>query len=103
MDKCKAYLARIRGEYSAAVVFAETAGKAKALAMHTAACEDADFTAIEVYREKEADKYYQPGKVAAGLVQSGGSYCTGEGLQIYLHSGCSLPRGVRGLPGKRIL
>lgn len=62
MDKCKAYLVRERGEFSAAVVFAETAGKAKALAMHTDACEGADFTDIEVHRQKEADQYYKPGK-----------------------------------------
>lgn len=62
METRKAYLVRIRGEYFAAVVFAETAGKAKALAMHTDACEDADFTDIEVQRKKEADKYYKPGK-----------------------------------------
>ena len=61
MDKCKAYLVRKRGEFEAAIVFAETAGKAKALAMHTEACEDADFTSIEVHRTKEADRYYKPG------------------------------------------
>lgn len=62
MDKCKAYLCNKRGEFEAAVVFAETAGKAKALARHTDACEDADFTSVEVRRVKAADKYYKPGK-----------------------------------------
>lgn len=63
MGECKAYLVRERGEFEAAIVFAETAGKARALAMQTDACEDADFTSIEVCRQKEADKYYKPGKL----------------------------------------
>lgn len=62
MAECKAWIVREKGEFEAAVVFAETRGKAKAMAMHTEACEDADFTSIEVRRIKEADQYYKPGK-----------------------------------------
>lgn len=58
----KAWLVREKDEFCATVVFAETRGKAKALALHTETCEDADFIYIEVHRVKEADKYYQPGK-----------------------------------------
>lgn len=62
MAEYKAWLVRETGEFQATVVFAETRGKARARAMHTDACEDVDFTNIEVYRLKEADKYYKPGK-----------------------------------------
>ncbi len=58
----KAWLVREKDEFCATIVFAETRGKAKALALHTETCEDADFIYIEVHRAKEADKYYQPGK-----------------------------------------
>lgn len=58
----KAWLVREKDEFCATVVFAETRGKAKALALYTETCEDADFIYIEVHRLKEADKYYQPGK-----------------------------------------
>lgn len=58
----KAWLVRERGEFRATVVFAETCGKAKSAALHTEACEDADFVNIEVRRLKEADKYHKPGK-----------------------------------------
>ena len=58
----KAWLVRERGEFCAAVVFAETRGKARALALHTDACEDAKFTDIEVSRMEVADKYYKEGK-----------------------------------------
>lgn len=50
-------------EKSVAIVFAETAGKAKAIAIHTAACEDSDFTDISVNRLPKADKMYKPGKI----------------------------------------
>lgn len=46
------------GEY-ATIVFAETAGKAKSIAMRTECCEDMDFTEIRVTRDKEADAYYR--------------------------------------------
>lgn len=58
----KAYLVRERDEFCATVVFAETAGKARALALYTEACEGAEFVNIEVRREPSADKYYKPGK-----------------------------------------
>lgn len=58
----KAWLVREKGEFEAAVVFAETRGQAKSMALHTDACEDSDFMSIEVRRLKEADKYYKPGK-----------------------------------------
>jgi len=58
----KAWLVREKDEFSATVVFAETRGKAKSLATHTAACEDVDFIRIEVSRMPEADKYYREGK-----------------------------------------
>ncbi len=62
MAEFKAWLVRKTGKFEAAVVFAETRGKAKSMAMHTDACEYVDFTSIEVRRLKEADKYYKPGK-----------------------------------------
>ena len=62
MAECKAWIVQEKGEFEASVVFAETRGKAKSMALHTDACEDADFMSIEVRRLKEADKYYKPGK-----------------------------------------
>lgn len=58
----KAWLARKKDELCATVVFAETRGRARALALHTEACMDADFTDIEVNREPQMDKYYVEGK-----------------------------------------
>lgn len=58
----KAWLVREKDEFCATVVFAETRGKARALALYTETCEYADFINIEVRRMKEADKYYKPGK-----------------------------------------
>ena len=49
-------------ETASAVVFAETRGKAKALALCTSSCEDAKFLDIEVSRVPEMDKYYAEGK-----------------------------------------
>ena len=54
----KAWLVREKDEFAATVVFAETRGKARALAMSTEACEDANFTDIEVHRKSQMDKYY---------------------------------------------
>lgn len=63
MDKImKAWLVREKDEFCATVVFAETRGKAKALALQTEACDGADFLDIEVLRMKAADKYYKDGK-----------------------------------------
>ena len=53
----KAWLVKDKDEYYATVVFAETRGKARALAMHTDACEDVDFCDIEVRRKPQIDKY----------------------------------------------
>lgn len=80
----KAWLVRQKDEYCAAVVFAETRGKARALAMHTDACEDSDFCDIEVHRMSHMDKYYQKGKREMdwdkaddriALVKDAGFYC----------------------------
>lgn len=58
----KAWLVKEKDGECATVVFAETRGKARALAMATDACEDADFCDIEVRREPSIDKYYKEGK-----------------------------------------
>lgn len=58
----KAWLVREKDEFCATVVFAETRGKARATAMHTEACENADFLDIEASRKPQMDKYYTEGK-----------------------------------------
>lgn len=58
----KAWLVREKDQFCAAVVFAETRGKARSLALHIECCEDVPFTDIEVHRMKPADKYYKEGK-----------------------------------------
>lgn len=58
----KAWLVREKDEYCATVVFAETRGKARSLAMHTDTCEDACFCDIDAYRRPALDKYYVDGK-----------------------------------------
>lgn len=60
----KAWLVRNKdADYCGAeVVFAETRGKARSVAMATDCCSESRFTDIEVYREPIADKYYQEGK-----------------------------------------
>lgn len=58
----KAWLVREKDASCATVVFAETRGQARALAMHTEACEDAAFVNIEVRRKPQMDKYYTDGK-----------------------------------------
>ena len=55
----KAWLVREKDEFCATVVFAETRGKARALAKYTDACEDCDFIDIEVRRVPQMDKYYK--------------------------------------------
>ena len=57
----KAWLVREKDEFCAEVVFAETRGKARALAKRADCCEDAKFTDIEVTRMQPADKYYKDG------------------------------------------
>lgn len=59
----KAWIVKERDEFSAAVVFAETRGKARALAQFTECCEDVRFTDIEVRRMPQADKYHKDGKM----------------------------------------
>ena len=58
----KAWLVREKDEFCAEVVFAETRGKARSLALSTDCCEDARFTDIEVHRMPHLDKYYKEGK-----------------------------------------
>ena len=58
----KAWQVSLKDEFCADVVFAETRGKARSLALRTDCCEDALFTDIEVHRRPQADKYYQDGK-----------------------------------------
>ena len=62
MSDTKAWLVREKDEFCATVVFAETRGKARVLAMHTDTCEDANFLDIEVHRKPQMDKYYTEGK-----------------------------------------
>lgn len=57
----KAWKVRDPNERTATIVFAETAGKARSLAMHTDCCEDMDFCAIEVRRAPAADMCYRAG------------------------------------------
>lgn len=80
----KAWLVREKDEFSATVVFAETRGKAKSIAMCTNACEYADFCNIEVRRVPQIDKYYKDGKTEMdwfddndrlALVKECGFYC----------------------------
>lgn len=58
----KAWLVREKEQFWSTVVFAETRGKAKSLALSTDCCEDAKFTDIEVHRQSQLDKYYKDGK-----------------------------------------
>lgn len=89
VKKLKAYEARNKWGYRdyATVVFAESAGKARAIALYTEACEGSDFTDIEVFRVPQLDKYYKPGKQEMdwfdekdriALVKYGGFYCSRE-------------------------
>lgn len=80
----KAWLVREKDEFFATVVFAETRGKARAIAQLTDACEDCDFCDIEVHRFPQADKYYKDGKMEMdwdnpqdriALVKECGFYC----------------------------
>lgn len=82
--KTKAWLVREKDEFCATVVFAETRGKAKSLALATDCCEDAHFLDIEVQRMPQADKYYKEGKTELHwfdpndrlvLVKECGFYC----------------------------
>ena len=59
----KAWIVKEKDEFLATVVFAETRGKARAIARYTNACEDCDFCDIEVHRVPNMDKYYKDGKM----------------------------------------
>ncbi len=81
----KAWLVNEKYEFCHAVVFAETRGKAKSLALLcTSCCEDANFCDIEVSRAPQMDKYYVEGKTEMdwfdpkdriALVKECGFYC----------------------------
>ena len=58
----KARIVNEKYETAAAVVFAETRGKAKSAALITDCCEGANFCDIEVRRVPQMDKYYVEGK-----------------------------------------
>lgn len=82
--KVKAWLAKDKNEFHATVVFAETRGKAKSIAMRTEACEDVDFCNIYIERVPQIDKYYKEGKKEMdwlndddrlALVKECGFYC----------------------------
>lgn len=55
----KAWVVKPRSEGYSTIVFAETRGKAKAIAMQTFVCDGCEFTKIACYRLKKADKYYR--------------------------------------------
>lgn len=58
----KAWVVREKYKFYSAVVFAETSGKAKYIALGSEPLENADFCKIEVRRAPEMDKYYKDGK-----------------------------------------
>ncbi len=60
----KAWLITIKDCFGSTIVFAETRGKAKSLALYTDLCysNDAEFTDIEVRRLRAADSQYRQGK-----------------------------------------
>ena len=58
----KAWLAENTHTDTATVVFAETRGKARSIAIETDACEDLDFCDIYIRRLPHMDKYYEEGK-----------------------------------------
>ena len=58
----KAWVVREKDKFCATVVFAETSGKAKFLALGTEPLENAEFCRLEARREPEMDKYYKDGK-----------------------------------------
>ena len=55
----KAYSVRDKNSDYSTVVFAETSGKAKAIAIHKNACEDSYYTDIRTKRIPDLDKYYR--------------------------------------------
>lgn len=55
----KAWMVSVPDEWGSTVVFAETRGKARSIAMHTETCADCEFIDIEVRRKPQLDKYYR--------------------------------------------
>ena len=58
----KAWIVREYDVEACEVVFAETRGKAKTIALDVGTFDDADFCALEGHRVPEIDKYYTDGK-----------------------------------------
>ena len=58
----KAWLVRQKDKFEAEIVFAETRGKARALALITDCCNETSFIDVDVRRQPNADKYYKEGK-----------------------------------------
>ena len=58
-EPMKAYNVRDKNSFYSTVVFAESSNKAKAIAMHTYACEDVPYTDIRTQRMPMLDKYYR--------------------------------------------
>lgn len=83
----KAWLVRNKDEACATVVFAETRGQARSLALSTDACEYSKFIDIEAHRLPQVDRCYQAGKREMDwdnpkdrivLVRECGFYCDDE-------------------------
>lgn len=59
----KAWLVQDKWDcYGAEIVFAETRGKARYLALRTDCCSETQFLDVDVRRKPSADKYYKDGK-----------------------------------------
>lgn len=58
----KAWIITVKDEPYTSVVFAETRGKARYIALNTEAFEDCEFIDIEVRRVPHMDKYYTEGR-----------------------------------------
>ena len=59
----KAWIVSGTEEWYSVAIFAETRGKAKALALHTDEFSESEYIELSVRREPRLDKYYQKGKV----------------------------------------
>lgn len=97
----KAWLVKDKEDVYAEVVFAETRGKAKTLALSTDCCEYAKFTDIEARRMPQLDKYYSEGKWhldwyepedRIALVKEGGFYCAEDEFSLDECSICPAKR-----------
>lgn len=59
----KAWLVQDKWDcYGSEIVFAETRGKARSLALSTDCCSETKFLDVDVRRQPRADKYYKEGK-----------------------------------------